>query len=90
MIISSLTGLMNAAEWRGDPPRDEACEADLSFDWPFLSLDLEEPLALVMAARAGRLMFSMLGRRTSSELGLELFRSLKTSSKQGGSSFSLL
>jgi hypothetical protein len=28
---------------------------------------LEDPLALVMAARAGRLMFSMLGRRTSSE-----------------------
>jgi len=67
MIISSLTGLRNADEFRGDPPRDEAWEADLSFDWPFLSLDLEEPLALVMAARAGRLMFSMLGRRTSSE-----------------------
>jgi hypothetical protein len=61
-----LTGLRNAVECRGDePPLDEACEADLSFDWPFLSLDLEEPLALVMAARAGRLMLSILGRRTS-------------------------
>lgn len=66
MIISSLTGLRNADEWRGDdPPWDEACEADLSFERPFLSLDFEEPLALVMAARAGRLMTSMLGRRTS-------------------------
>lgn len=57
MIISSLTGLRNEAECRGDdvPPLDEACETDLSFDRPFLSLDLEEPLALVMAARAGRL-----------------------------------
>jgi hypothetical protein len=66
MIISSLTGLRNWDECRGEaPPRDEACEADLSFDWPFLSLDLELPLALVMAARAGRLMLSILGRRTS-------------------------
>lgn len=66
MTISSLTGLTKDDD-RGDaaPPWDEACEADLSFDWPFLSLDLEEPLALVMAARAGRLKFSMLARRTS-------------------------
>lgn len=59
MIISSFTGLMKE-DARGDaaPPREEACEAyeeDLSADWPFRSLDLEEPLVLVIAARAGRL-----------------------------------
>lgn len=79
-------------EDRGDdvPPCDEACDADLSFDCPFLSLDLEEPLALVMAARAGRLKLSMLARRTSTACGLELVRrSFTTSSNKGGSSLML-
>jgi len=90
MIISSLTGLIKEED-RGDevPPCDEACDADLSFDWPFLSLDLEEPLALVMAARAGRLKLSMLARRTSTAWGLVLVRSFTTSSNRGGSSFVL-
>lgn len=89
MIISSLTGLIKD-DARGDaaPPRDEACEAcdaDRSLDWPFRSLDFEEPLPLVMAARAGRLKCSMLARRTSGEArGLEPLRCFKTSSNEGG------
>jgi len=81
--MPSLTGFANDAD-RGElVPLPSFFAPDLSLESFFLSLDFDDPLALVIAAFLGPFRWSMLGRRISvTECVLEdFFLSLIATSK---------